>query len=267
MAFGDDAVLTAARASNGKSMQLRVDATGLTSVTAYRVEGTVETLVRGAEDVPNTGLDFWVYGDYEVAQGAAPEYKAIISNGVINVEVGPVSPTGGAVDYAGDWLMPTGKPSAGRNVIIEAGGLPQLERSIQQDIQPVLNRESPVVVTYNRRFFTAEMSVLTLSDTERDDLLTILSYPVLLFVARTGAGIAEPLYLSPGTAVEERPSPLHNETARRHIISFTQVDRPPASWPYIPVGDTWQERYDLQETWTTVNSSYGNWSEYAGFPQ
>lgn len=265
MAFGDDASMTALVDQNTKRVALSVSAASMTSLTVYRVAAGEEIIVRGADTTTPTGPGLWVGYDFEAPQGVATRYAADITDGSTIVTVGPVD-TSGLVDYGGDYLMPVGQPSFAINPYIEAGGMGALEREVTQDIQPVINRASPVVVSYNRKFFRGEIIFLTMNDADRKNMELLLNFPVVMFSARAGYGFDEPVYLALGTAREERTSPMGYESSRRWIISVTQVDRPPADYPYVLLGVTWQARQNVPNTWLTASTDYTDWYDYAGYP-
>lgn len=263
MAFGDDGAISAE--AQGHQVAILVSATGMTGLTIYRViaGGTLD--VRGAKDTAPTGSGVWTGADVEAPPGKSLTYAADITDGATVVTVGPIVATG-QVEHNGDWILPTGNPNLAMNILLEAGGMGDLVRDAQQDVQPILNRQSPVVVSYGRRYFEAEIKFLTLSEAEQDQFLGILSYPVVMFVARPGYGFDEPVYLALGKAKESRTSPFGWETSRRWEVKVTKVDRPPADYPYTAIGVSWQEREDVPNTWTTAAANYTNWRQYAGYP-
>ena len=263
MAFGDDKAMSAE--AQGHNMAIIVTAAGMTGLTVYRVisGGTLD--VRGAKDTTPTGSGIWTGADVEAPPGKTVQYAADITDGATNVTVGPVTATG-QVDHQGDWLLPTGNPAIATNILVEAGGVGELTRDAQQDVQPILNRQSPVVVSFGRRYFEGEIDFLTLEANEAESLLNILSYPVVMFVSRPGYGFDEPVYLALGRAKEERTSPFGWETSRRWNVKVTKVDRPPADYPYTAIGVSWLTRENVPNTWTTAAGNYANWREYAGYP-
>lgn len=262
MAFGDDATMVANAV--GKHIEFSIFATGMTSLTVYRVNPGGNITVRGAEDVAPTGADLWAGAEYEAPQGADLTYGADLTDGATVFTI--TANVNGQVDYGGDFIMPVGNPNLGTNITIEAGGIAPLVRDVVQDIQPVLNRRSPVVVSFGRRYFQSEFRILTLSDVQRANLESLLSYPVLFFVARANYGFDEPLYLAVGRAEEERTSPLGAEDSRRWYLQVTRVDRPPADYAGTQIGDSWQTVKDVPNTWTTVSANYTDWYDVAGYP-
>lgn len=265
MAFGDTATITAQVVDQHK-VALAVSETGLTGVTVYRVAPGMNITVRGAEDAANTGPGLWTGFDFEAPQGKDIYYAADITDGNTVVTVGPVL-CNGWVDYGGDWIMPVGQPNLGMNILVEAGGWGRFTRDIVQDIQPVLNRAAPVVVSFNRRFPAGEVTFLTLSLEEREKLLLVLEYPVLMFVSRIGYGVSDPVFFAVGRVDEERTSPFGYEPSRRWTATVTQVDRPPAIYPYVVAGVDWDTRVNTEsETWTTASSDFVDWYSFAGYP-
>lgn len=261
MAFGDDATMVANAV--GDHIEFSIFATGMTSLTVYRVKAGGNINVRGAENVAPTGSNLWVGAEYEAPQGVALTYGADLTDGVTNFTI--TAAVNGMVDYGGDWVTPVGNPALGTNVTIEAGGIGPLLRDVVQDVQPVLNRRSPVVVSYGRRYFESEWSLLTLSDAERSQMELILSYPILFFAARSGYGFDDPIYLAVGRVEEERTSPLGAEESRRWRLQVTKVDRPPADYAGTIIGVTWDTR-DNTNTWTTAAANFTDWYDWAGYP-
>ena len=262
MAFGDDAAIQLT--VDGERVEIVVTATGMTGLTVYRVTAGGNINVRGAEDTTPNGVDLWFGADFEAPQGKLITYGADITDGVTNFEVTPVT-TVEPVDYGGDYIMPVGNPSLAMNVLVEAGGMGALQRDIVQDVKPVLNRASPVVVSFNRRFFSATINFLTLEADDAERFKLLIEYPVIMFVSRLGYGFSDPVYLALGRVREERTSPLGAEPSRRWITEVNRVDRPPAEYPYVVVGATWQERENVPNTWQTALDNYENWYTYAGF--
>jgi hypothetical protein len=263
MAFGDDKAMSCE--AQGHNVAIIVTAAGMTELTVYRVisGGTLD--VRGAKDTAPTGSGIWTGADVEAPPGQTLEYAADITDGSTVVTVGPVTATG-QVDHEGDWILPTGNPNIAMNITVEAGGVGDLVRDSQQDVQPVLNRASPVVVSFGRRYFQGDLTFLTLSAAEQEQFLDIINYPVVMFVSRPDYGFDEPVYLALGRVKEERTSPFGAEDSRRWEVEVVKVDRPPADYPYTAIGVTWQEREDVPNTWTTAKANYTNWRVYAGYP-
>ena len=265
MAFGDTATITAQVVDNRK-VAIAVSETGLTGLTVYRVASGMNINVRGAEDATNTGPGLWTGYDFEAPQGKDIYYAADITDGNTVVTVGPVL-CDGWVNYGGDWIMPVGQPALGMNIIIEAGGWGPFTRDIVQDIQPVLNRAAPVVVSFNRRNPQGEVRTLTLTEGERENFILLLNYPVLMFVSRLGYGYSDPVFFAVGNVEEERTSPFGFEPSRRWTMAVTQVDRPPAIYPYVIPGVDWDTRVNTEsETWTTASNDFVDWYSFAGYP-
>lgn len=268
--FGQDAVITAVVDAEFKNhVDITVTATDLEKVTVYRKQAGVATdvVVRGAKNATIFGPGLWVGSDFEAPPGTPLEYYAEISDLGVTTTVGPVSMTGGTVDYGGDWLAPVGQPNLGMKVTIEAGGMGDLTRSVIRDIQPVLNRRSPVAVSFGRRYLSGEITFLTLTSGDRQDFVQMMEFPVLQFVPRPGYGFDnQVLFVSPGDVVEQRTSPKGSEPSRRWIVSLDRVDRPPADYPVTIIGTTWQEVLDSGDTWQNVLDSGINNYDLAGYP-
>ncbi len=265
MAFGDDAVLSLS--AQFRKVNIAVTATDMTSLSVYRIIPGDTINVRGAyEVVPNGAPGLWVGSDFEAPQGKTLTYGATISDGNTTVVLDPVVMEG-VVDYGGDYIMPVGNPSLGTNIYVEAGGIDALTYDIEQDIAPIIGRRSPVVVSHGRRYFESEFTFLTLEQDDRNRLQLVTDYPVAMFISRAGYGFSDPVYLALGRVEEERTSRFGFEQSRRFRIRVTQVDSPPAEYPYVVVSETWQDRFDEGLTWQQVSDTYQTWYEYTGYPQ
>jgi hypothetical protein len=201
--------------------------------------------------------------DYEAPPDQALSYGALISDGVDDVTIGPITPTG-SLEYGGDWFFPIGAPAIGINIDVE--GLGPLSRDITQSVSPVLNRNSPVVISYGRRFLQGDLRLITLDDEARERLIEIAEFPVIVWMPRTGYGVDQPLYLAIGNLSEIRPSPLGAEPSRRWTLAITQIDRPPPDFPYSVAGQSWQDVLDSTDLWSDVLVGYDDFYELAGFP-
>jgi hypothetical protein len=263
MAFGDTATMSAV--ASGKEVTLLIQETGLTEVTVYRIlPNTDQLIVRGA-NAASTGTGVWAGIDYEAPPDQELTYGALISDGVDDVTIGPVVASG-SLDYGGDYILPIGSPALGLNVDVEAGGLGPLSRDITQSVSPVLNRPSPVVVSFGRRFLTGDLRLITLTDEDRLRLIEILEFPVIMWMPRTGYGLEQPLYLAAGNLSEIRPSLLGSEPARRWTLGITQIDRPPPDFPFSVAGQSWQDVLDSTDLWSDVLANYDDFYDLAGYP-
>lgn len=265
MPFGDDAVLTATVDDN--HVDIVLTATGMLTATVYRIQlSKPELIVRGAKDTGVFGPDLWTGSDFEAPAAVPLSYRATINDGVGDFEVVAVAMTNGTVDFGGDHLAPVGRPNIAMVVNVEKGGLGELTRDVIRDVQPVLNRPSPVAISYGRRFWQADVTFLTLSDVEREDFLRLLDFPVLFFAPRPGFGFPDPVFVSVGQAVEARTAGLGSEPSRRITVSLSEVDRPPPDYPYTIIGDTWQFWLDSTDTWQDAFDTRDNWYQLAGYP-
>lgn len=268
MPFGDTATITAAASGSTVAISVIGGASelGMTELTVWRnTSGGQQLVVRGANGVPPIGPGLWVGTDYEAPPGRPLSYSAEITDGVDTVVIGPAAATG-MTDYGGDFIMPVGNPLLGTNVFVEKNGIGDLTRQIIRDIQPVLNRPSPVAVSYGRRHVQGTITLVTLETADSQQLLQILNFPVVMLMGRTGYGFTQPLYVSIGDVVEQRTSGLGAEPSRRWILDCSQVDRPPPDFPYIVVGQDWQTFIDGSDTWGDLDSTYPSFYEMAGYP-
>ena len=249
--------------SQGVYVALQVFATGATEVTISRYDVFGKLLiVRSGEDIDITG-DLIQLFDWEAPQGRTLVYRASVTDGV-DTQVSEVICVG-VVDYGGDWIMPVGRPEMGMNIVVELGGVGGLVRDAVRDVVSVINRPSPVVVSWGRTMWTSTISILTLEDADRKQLLALIQFPIIMFAARNGYGLDEPVFLSIGSITEERTSGLGYESSRRWSVDVTQVARPPAFYPLPVPTVTWQDRVDDGDTWGEVLASQITWFDYGGF--
>lgn len=262
MAFGDTATFTAV--ASGTEVQLQVEETGMTQARIWRYldDGSTE-VVRGTNDV-DTPTALLAVLDHEAPPGVPLTYGAEITDGVTQVTLGPLVATG-QTDYGGDWIMPIGSPGLGMNIYVERGGVGDLSRNVVRDVQPVLNRRSPVVVSHGRRFLEGEITFVTLTEAERLQLLDLLTFPATMFMFRTGYGFEQPIFTAIGNVVEGRTSGLGAEESRRWTMTVTKIDRPPPDYPYSVAGQTWAEVNAAYADWTDVNTNVADFYELAGY--
>ena len=262
---GDDFANFIAEA-RGVYVYLFVTVPGLpdgSTVTVSRIDRFgKQIIVRGGQDADISG-DVWEGTDYEAPQGVPLTYRADVDNGTTITTY--YATMEGLIDYGGDWIMPVGYPDFGTNIIVEYGGVGALDRQIQQDTAMIINRDSPVVVSWGRKMWAATITVLTLEEPERFQLVNLLDFPVLMFAARPGFGVEDPVFLSVGGVSEERTSGLGSESSRRFVIQVQQVARPPAFYPPPIPAFSWQDRLDEDRTWGEVLPLF-NWYDYAGYP-
>jgi hypothetical protein len=243
-------------------VELIVQCPGATFVTVTRLGIEVATVVRGAEDAPAEGGLFHGY-DWEAPQQVSLTYRAVVTDGTNEATVEAVMT--GEINYGGDWVMPVGRAELGMVVNVEYGGVGQTDRDVIRDVATVVNRSSPMVVSWGRQLAAGSLTVLTLEDAERRRFLGIIQYPIIMFAARPNFGVEEPLFASLGTVTEERTSGLGSEPSRRWVMDVQFIARPPAVYAPPPPSASWQTRTDEDDTWGEVKASLQRWFDYAGF--
>jgi hypothetical protein len=231
-------------------------------VSIYRYDVTGQLLaVRQAEDVEMADL-FQAF-DWEAPQGRPLAYRAVVTDGTIDLTDEVIAD--GLIDYGGDWIMPVGRQELGMNVTVEMGGVGGIDRPVMRSVMNVVNRPSPVVVSWGRNLGTGSVTFLTLEDWERLQFLRLINYPIVMFAARPGFGVDEPLFLSVGSVVEERTSGLGYETSRRWVLDIQQVSRPPAFYPEPQPAFTWGDRLDDFTDWGQLLIESYTWTRYGGY--
>ena len=243
-------------------VELIVQCAGATTITVTRLGIEVATVVRAADNAPVTGGLFHGY-DWEAPQGVPLTYRAEVSDGTITASQDAVMT--GEVNYGGDWVMPVGRAELGMVVNVEYGGLGNIDRDVIRDIATVVNRPSPMVVSWGRSMGSHALTLLTLEDAQRRRFLGIIQYPILMFAPRPNFGVEEPVFCSVGSVVEERTTGLGSEPSRRWTMDVQYIARPPAVYAPPPPSESWQTRKDEADTWGEVRDSLQRWFDYAGF--
>ena len=231
-------------------------------VSVYRYDVFGQLLpVRQAEDIEMADL-FQTF-DWEAPQGRPLAYRAVVTDGTDTLTAEVIAD--GVIDYGGDWIMPVGRTELGMNVTVEMGGVGGLDRGVMRSVMNVVNRPSPVVVSWGRNMWATTISLLTLEDWERIQFTRLLNYPIIMFAARPGFGVDEPVFLSVGAVTEERTSGLGYETSRRWAVEVQQVSRPPAFYPEPAPAFTWGDRLDDFTDWSQLLIESYTWIRYGGF--
>jgi hypothetical protein len=250
----------------GVYVDLTVQITGYESgdritVSRYDVFGQLQP-VRQSEDMEVFGGLFQAF-DWEAPQGRPIAYRAEVTDGTDTLTAEVIAD--GVIDYGGDWIMPVGRTELGMNVTVEFGGVGGLNRDVSRSVLSVVNRPSPVVVSWGRNAWTTTISLLTLEDWERIQLTRLLNFPIIMFAARPGFGVDEPVFLSVGAVTEERTSGLGYETSRRWVADVQQVSRPPAFYPEPAPSFTWGDRLDDYTDWGQLLIDSITWTRFGGY--
>ena len=120
----------------------------------------------------------------------------------------------------------------------------------------VWGRPDPVVVSGVREMPSGTLVLITLSLSERDQLLDNPESGQLCALSPRypSEGLPDVTYLSIGMLDLSRTSPYVFEDSRRFTMEYQTVKAPPAFW-----------RYPLEEsnTWGDVLTNYANWQAVA----
>lgn len=248
---------TATLNSTGRWVLLQLASTGMTTATIYRVTPEGPQPVRGA-------LNKAVIGnlnaaDYEAPQNATLTYFARISDGTMTQDSLPVTVTG-QVDRGGDYLFGLVNPLAG--MAVNVVGFSELSRSSRQEVVTVIGRPDPVVVSDVLQYPTGTMTVATLTDSERLNLLSLAAGgTILAFSPRyTNYGFSDVWYLSVSRLTEQRVSRIGTRPERLFTMEFQRVSPPPANF-VGPAFRTWQQVFDSGVTWGSLLSAGTTWSQ------
>jgi hypothetical protein len=254
--------ITFGAATHGYYVELTVAVTGATNITITRFDSSGRPVtVRGANNSPITG-GLWHGFDWEAPQGRPILYRVTVTDGVA---VATKDATAQPVDYGGDWLMPVGRHELGMNVYVEYDGVGGLERPVIRDVIQIVNRPSPIVVSWGRQMWNGTITFVTLEDGERNRFVSLIQYPILMFAPRVGYGFDEPVFASVGSVTEERTTGLGYEPSRRWNVDLQQIQRPPAHYVEPPPAFTWQTRKDEADQWGAVIADGHTWFGYAGY--
>jgi hypothetical protein len=105
-----------------------------------------------------------------------------------------------------------------------------------------------------------------MEDFDRRNFLRVIEYPVIMFVARSGFGYDDPVFLSLEVVTEERTIGYGGESSRRWICDVQEVDRPPATYVLPVLANSWQSVFDAYADWQAVKDTQNNWYQTAGYP-
>lgn len=202
--------------------RIGVTVTGFPSddpVTVYRqyADGTGSPVaVRGASPmniISGTGFQW----DYEAASGVA--YKYYANTGAADVFSASVT-----MNLSSAHIVGVGQPSLNVDVLPEA--VPDTTRRARSTVSDVIGRRNPVALTDIRAGLTGELSLITVTDTESDDLDLVLSESTLVFLqlpdTRFGAR-----YVLVGDVTEAPFTGLRGvDEGAMWTLEFTEVDRP-----------------------------------------
>lgn len=197
-----------------------------------------------ARDVSGTtALDV---DDLEAPAGVQVSYRAVARNAdgeTLNAAAIPVTLT-----LPDDWLVDL--DSAANTGVVTVEEFRELEYDVPRGVHRPLGRRTPIVTQGMRYAPSGRLVLVTLTDDDAQRVRNALGSvsPVLL---RTPAERAVGnMYLSVGTFVESRLSPLADEPARRFAADVVEIDRPDPS-VFSPVFVSYA---DAAATWATYTA-------------
>jgi hypothetical protein len=239
-------------------VELVATCTDAQTVTIQRYTAAGSVVVRMAKNADITSGVFYI-SDYEIPQATSYTYIATVSDGTDSATTDEVEVEG--INRGGDYIAAVAAPFSGTVINVESFAQEQLRA--QADTVTVLGRPDPVVVTFGRTWLNGTLNLISLTDSERQQLQTIFaSGRLVMFAPRIGVGYDDVLFLAAGDIDIERVSRVAYEPARRWIVQVQRVAPPPPT-ASMPVGTTWQERLNEGDTWSYWASN-GTFIELAG---
>ncbi len=241
------ATITATPDPGRARIEVRLDGFPDTPVTVHRVAGGVRRAVRAANPIrPLGGTAFFF--DYEAPFGVGARYEA--SDGTSTITSSTVT-----VSTSRAWLKNPAQPAL--NLPVRLAEIPARERPRRRVVFEPLGRADPVVVSDVRSTARGQVTLITFTDAEADDLLNTLG------------GTAVALLQIPGNRFGSRYLALGNVTeaplvAKRWVqaagweTEWIEVAYPPGG----QVGDlsgNWQTLLDEGGTWGTLRDAGGTW--------
>lgn len=249
------AALTATLDSSGRWVTLTATCTGAIEATVYRVTADGNQAVRGAFQKAVSGV--LVAADYEAPQNTTLTYFARVTDGTSTKDSALVTPAG-VVDRGGDVVFGLTNPLAVLPINVQS--IPELRSEASRDVVKVIGRSDPIVVSDTRQYPSGTLSLITLTDGERNSLNGLLAAgSVLAFSAYDpGYGFADVWYFSVGAVTERRPSPKGSEPSRVFDLEVQRVAPPPADF-IGPAFTTWQQVLDSGTTWGEAFAATTTW--------
>lgn len=215
------------------------------------VNGTVSP-VRNAEPATLVA-GTWIGQDYEVPLDDPFYYRATAASAP-SVDV--TSPTYVMPAQGRTMLKHPGQPAL--NMVVNPTKGPDLSRPVAQGVFDVLGRDYPVAVSMRRSSARGTLELVTFTDAEAANLVTMLidGMPLLLSTP-SGYGLGN-RYIAVADLDEARLSPLGSEQARSWTLPFVTVDRPAGA--ALAVGNTWADVTSTYSTWGALLSGEGTWA-------
>jgi hypothetical protein len=216
------------------------------------ISGRPAQPVRGwTGDVTSQSIsgDVAVVTDYESPLGIPVQWRVAIQNpagaGLLSYTSDPIALDADPTDV---WLKDPGNPA--RSVRVTVGTpMPTWTRAARQGVSQVRGRVLPVVISDVRGGATGDLTVVTETDDDVDDLWWVLeSGGPLLLQWPPGWGQRD-MYVSVGDVAEAPIVDYAEFHDRTWTLPLTEVDR--------PIGGV---TGSADRTWTTVSSSASTWA-------
>ena len=254
MALGN-VTLTAQVNADNRWVILTASATGGTQFTVYRVTPDATQAVRGALRKDSTNA--LVVADYEAPQNTPLAYYAEATDGVMT-KVSDIVQPAGMIDRGGDVIFGLTNPLAWLKVTVES--FPELVSKGRRDVVEVVGRPDPVVVSDTRLYPSGALTLITLTESERQAMNTLLADGNIIAFSPASPeyGFADVWYFSVGDVREVRTSSLGYEESRRFTLDVQRIAPPPADF-IGPAFRTWQQLKDANVTWGQLLASGTTW--------
>jgi hypothetical protein len=239
----------------GVSLTATMPAT-YTSVTIGRQDPTGFTaMIRFGESIPVSGGTVTV-----------EDYEAPLDKPVYYV-VTQLTPTGNDTGTSNVVTVPSHgytwikDPSyTGRNMVIPVvTNVTGLTRAAQSGVFQILDRANPIVVSTVRAGLSATLTCHTLTRTQEQALLDILSSGNVLLLQGPPNELGN-RYVAIGDVGEELVG-LVTDEARVWTLPFTTVDRPAGIASPNPVDNTWRAVKTKYATWGDLTASGLTWQQ------
>lgn len=251
--------LTATYDSDLSRVRLSADSLGASATYAYVWRSLSPVFnpyvtVRGGDHIAVSGGQL-LLDDYEFEVGV-PMYYAVQSYDAAGAvqfayQAGPLT-----VDLTGVWLKVVARPFLNRQVVVQS--VSAISRRSRGGVFDVVGRSFPVAVSDVRGAHQYTLSVLTETDTEREDIDALLASgePVFVHVPAAETKLRGGYYVI-GDSTEEAPGRL--STRRIFDLPLTEVAAPDAT--IVGATSTWQTVLDNYATWADLIADKATWAD------
>jgi len=225
---------------------------GSTVTLQKRINFGATVVVRGGDGITMVEDSTFV-ADYEVPQNTLVEYRALENlNGVVTESDWVAAET---LDTGSDWFLALDQPWNGMNVMVESSARAMLDSP--QNVVNVWGRSDPIVVSGVRQMPTTQLTVVTETISERDQLLGLLATGQVCMFSQwqPEIGWPSPTFVTVGQVQVGRIVQFSRQEDRRVTMDLTEVLAPPAFWRYpTQEAQTWQQVKDTYAAWQGITN-------------